>query len=266
MVEVPRSASLHWTLLPEDRERVNNAILNLPPTTCRSDRIRLQYERDPLMAFDATSAKQRRHSKHWAGLHALGPTVPTLSFFFRQTARNAVYRVLLRGHISVRSWRVQHSIFGWDEALFRAVFGDLGDPTETTILPSIKNSAVSFESAAASNYVYRSQILVRTGVALETWCAFETMTDSSSHWSFGCAIKQQSFRFVLELAAILIINNNRIQGKRSEVRLLISTAVINNAGVIHEPLPRSNISSIVPVLLDDNIRQRAQVYMASTSN
>ena len=265
-MEVPRSASLQWTLLPEERKRVDAIIANQPTSASQTDRLRLQYERDPLIAFDATLAKQRRHSKHWAGLHALGPTVPMHSFFFRQSARNAVYRVLLRGHISVRSWRVQHSLFGWDESLFLAVFGDLGDPTQVTVLPTIKNSAVSFESAAASKYVYRSQILARTGNALESWCAFDTMANSSSHWSFGCAIKEHSVRFVLELAAILIINNNRIQGKRAEVRLLISTAVINNAGVLHEPLPRLHKPSIVPVLLDDNIRHRAQVYMTSTSH
>ena len=214
LTEVPRSASLHWSMSPQERGRVTDLIQQRPPRQCpREDRVRSVHERDALAAFDATRHHQTRHSAHWNGLVSLAPRVLTHTHFFRQSTRDAVFRVLLRGHISIRSWRVATSLFGWDEALFLAVFGDLGPPTSPTLLRALKTPAVSFESAVATNYVYRQQILVTTTESLETWCSFQDMKNSKSHWSFGCAIKQHSVRFVLELAAFFIINNNRVQGK-----------------------------------------------------
>ena len=262
MVEVPRSASLHWNLSPQERGRIHDLINNTQPRSCpNEDRPRVQHARDPLHAFDSARGHQQRHSKHWVNIVAVGQTVLTHTHFFLESARDAVFRVLIRGHISVRSWRVQTSLFGWDEALFLAVFGGLGEPTDVTLLSPIKNAAVSFDSAAATKYVYRRQILSRTGPLLENWCSFENMNNSNAYWSFGCAIKHHSVRFILELAAILIINNNRIQGKRSEVRLLVSTAVLNNEGILHEPLPRSSNTTNVPVVMNDSILERARVYI-----
>ena len=77
----------------------------------------------------------------------------------------------------------------------------------------------------------------------------------------GCMMHQNSVRFVLELAAVLIVNSSRRIGKRSEVRIFVSTALVNAEGHITPPIARQR-NAPSQVVIDEDIRLRAKAYLA----
>ena len=74
-------------------------------------------------------------------------------------------------------------------------------------------------------------------------------------------MRQTSVRFVVELAAVLIVNSNRVLGSKTEVRILVSTAIVSSNGHVELPVAR-HTNSLSPVLFNDDIKTRALAYLS----
>ena len=74
-------------------------------------------------------------------------------------------------------------------------------------------------------------------------------------------MRENSVRFILELAVVLIVNSKRPVGRRTEVRMLVTTAIINAHGNVELPVARKN-DAPSPVLFDENMKERALAYMS----
>ena len=175
MTEVPHSASLHWKLDESERARVHDAM------TGRHQRYSVDHEyslialhNDPLHAIDRIGSRTTtKHKAHWSRLEQLGVTSTSFVTPFLRFARQVVYNLLVCRHISVTSWRVEHSFFGWDENLFLAVFSSLGAVQDPSVLRRRQHKAVSFDAAWATQSVYMKEILARPSIELENWCSFQ---------------------------------------------------------------------------------------------
>ena len=74
-------------------------------------------------------------------------------------------------------------------------------------------------------------------------------------------MRQTSVRFIIELAAVLIVNSNRAIGAKSEVRLFVSTAIVSPNGHVEMPVARHS-NSLSSVVFNDDIQNRAIAYLS----
>ena len=74
-------------------------------------------------------------------------------------------------------------------------------------------------------------------------------------------MRENSVRFILELAIILIVNSKRPVGRRTEVRMFVTTAIINAQGNVQLPVAQKHDAPSA-VLFDENMKERALAYMS----
>ena len=186
-------------------------------------------------------AQFRRQDKHWKKLLPLFATVQVHVTPFRDVARALVARVLVRGRAPKEFWRIRQQLFGWDEALFVAVFGAIGVPTTPTVLPKRANPAfydnqpLTFEGAWSEHKTRVIEIKCSLSQQLAAWCCFEDLDHTKLNFN-GCAVIDQSMRIVVELAAVLVCNTSRRLGVGAVVEIFVSTAVVNSKRNIRWPV------------------------------
>jgi len=235
--EVKRNGSLAWALTEDDLDIIANALGS--PVTARSRSVVRNHivnsVIDPDHLLDDLSrhkAQSERQAKQWTTLLPLLPTAQVHVAPFRDLARALVLRVLVRGKVPKEFWRIRQQLFGWDESLFIAVFGDLGAPTTPTVIPKrlnpsfYDNQPLTFEGAWSERKPRMVEIKSSLSTQLASWCRFEDVDHTKLNFN-GCAVIDQSMRIVVEVAVVFVCNTNRKLGVGTVVDFFVSTAVVN---------------------------------------
>ena len=234
-----------WTLTQDDLGAIKSAVGS--PTTTRSrsvlrnNLINSVIDPDHLLADLSTHKAQcKRQAHQWQALVPLFTTVQVHLAPFRDLARSLVIRVLLRGRAPKEFWRIRQQLFGWDEALFLAVFGDLGEATTPTVIPKRANPSfydtqpLTFEGAWCEHSTRAIEIKCSLSTRLAAWCSFEQLDHTKLNFH-GCAVLDQSMRIVVELAAVFVCNTSRKLGMGTVVNVFVSSAVVNTKRNIRWP-------------------------------
>ena len=160
---------------------------------------------------------------------------------FKDLARALVLRVLVRGRAPKEFWRIRQQLYGWDENLFIAVFGELGAPTNPTVIPKrlnesfYDNQPLTFEGAWSERKRRMIEIKCSLSPQLASWCSFEHIDHTKFNFH-GCAVIDQAMRIVVELAVVFVCNTTRKLGVGTLVDIFVSTAIVNSKGNIRWPV------------------------------
>ena len=193
-------------------------------------------------------ATERRHAREWVRLNVLKEKDVVVTVHYREVLRHKIFLLMRKKPLSDHHWRKRITL-EWDEALFRAVFRPLGQPTKPTVLPCPKKLAMTLDGAWASSSVRMLQILARPGKLLCDFLALDDFQRSPLYLASGYAFKHIDIRFVLELAAVFECKYSKMPGNRMKVSVFVTVARVSKDGVFFELLldPKRSSSDVAPV-------------------
>ena len=254
MVVVPGSASLLWELPHDENKRVRRLTVQrqgrspIPPILHRE-------VADDRLRSTRSNTKRQRHHTHVEALLLKTVTVPIRPFV--DHARFLVLEVLRLKAMSTLAWRSEQIIYGWDDSLFRAVFGALGPTSPFTVMKPHAHAAVNMTGGWAGPHPYQLQIMCTPSSRLCDWCSFDQFQNSADFLLMGSCLKRRSMRFVLELVATFSCSSSRMIGHQTMVKLFVSVGLVTSDGTVLLPIARSEHDWLPKVVLTDSAKNRA---------
>ena len=140
--EVPGSAGFLWDLPDsEDLTALENLTLATSGVVIHTP---IHHNEVKESVLRSTVSQNRRHMKNMRGDEDLCTQVSVSVRPFKDHVRSEVCRIL-RTKMDTLQWRSEVVLFGWDESLFLAVFGELGVPSPFSLAKPPPSEPVALE-------------------------------------------------------------------------------------------------------------------------
>ena len=178
-------------------------------------------------------AAQARQALEWAPVLPLSDVVGSHVIVLKNIVRERVWRVLASGSMDKKNARKVETIYGWNEAQFRAVFDCFGGMTAVT---ARKNSPTvpplqppTFEAAWGAKRKRELQTVLTVGPAMESFCKFQDFNTASNptRFYYGHGRKEVGVKVISEIAAIFTVDTRRRPGKETRVQIFVSTCRVS---------------------------------------